>query len=176
MGSQPVSIKKTRARRGIRSPGDDLNQKIIRLLQNDGRMAFSEIAQILDVSEGTIRNRVNGLRESNMLRIVAMADPVATEYKTDAMLGINVAPGIKPQQVADRLTTDSSVVFVLWVAGRYDLLVEVVSDDREALQEFLESQVHASNDIANVDVMLGLKNFKNQFLLKRNWRDLKDPS
>lgn len=171
MGSPSSSITKTRSRQGVRSPGDDLNQKIIRLLQKDGRMAFSEIAQNLDVSEGTIRNRVNGLRSSNMLRIVAMADPVATEYTTDAMLGLNVAPGTTPKQVADRLELDPRVVFVLWVAGRYDLLIEVVSDDHEALQDFLESQIHGCDDIADVDVMLGLKNFKNQFLLKRNWRE-----
>jgi len=174
LDSQPASPKKNGGRRGIRSPKDDLNQKIIRLLQKDGRMAFSEIAQVLDVSEGTIRNRVNGLRDSNMLRIVAMADPVATEYTTDAMLGINIASGTTPQQVADRLEQDSSVVFVLWVAGRYDLLIEVVSDDRKALQSFLENQVHGCDDIANVDVMLGLKNFKNQFLLKKNWRNLEE--
>ena len=134
-------------------------------------MAYSEIAQLLDVSEGTIRNRVNGLRDSNMLRIVAMADPVATEYTTDAMIGLNVAPGTTPKQVADRLESDPRVVFVLWVAGRYDLLIEVVSDDHEALQDFLESEIHNYDDIADVDVMLGLKNFKNQFLLKSNWRE-----
>ena len=167
-------MRKTRVNKGIRSPGDNLNQKIIRLLQKDGRMAFSEIAQILDVSEGTIRNRVNGLRNSNMLRIVAMADPVATEYTTDAMLGISVAPGKTPRQVADRLEQDSRVVFVLWVAGRYDLLIEVVSDDQEGLQDFLESEIHGRDDVADVDVMLGLKNFKNQFLLKHDWPNAED--
>ena len=170
MDSPLANTKHTRERRGIRSPGDDLNQKIIRLLQQDGRMPFSEIAQILDVSEGTIRNRVNGLRESNMLRIVAMADPVAAEYTTDAMVGLNVAPGISPRQVAARLEQDPRVVFVLWVAGRYDLIIEIVSDDQRELQDFLEGQIHANEDIANVDVMLGLRNFKNQFLLKQDDR------
>lgn len=156
-------------RQGIYSPGDDLNQKIIRLLQRDGRMAFSEIAELLDVSEGTIRNRVNGLRSRNMLRVVAIADPVAAEYATDAMLGLNVASGATPKQVADRLEADSRVVFMLWVAGRYDLLIEVVSDSQMALRDFLETQIHGRDDIARVDVMLGLKSFKNQFLLKSNW-------
>ncbi|WP_264214193.1 Lrp/AsnC family transcriptional regulator [Leisingera thetidis] len=163
-----VSSRAKRASQSIRSPGDDLNQQIIRLLQQDGRMAFSEIAQRLDVSEGTIRNRVSGLRENNMLRIVAMSDPVATEYTTDAMIGLNVAAGVTPRQVAERLEGDPRVVFILWVAGRYDLIVELVSDDAEELKEFLEQEIHASDDIANADVMLGLKNFKNQFLLKRD--------
>ena len=63
---------------------------------------------------------------------------------------------------------DPRVVFILWVAGRYDLIVELVSDDDDALKGFLEYEIHASNDIANADVMFGLKNYKNQFLLKRD--------
>lgn len=165
----PARAKRTI--QSIRSPGDDLNQQIIRLLQQDGRMAYSEIAQRLDVSEGTIRNRVSGLRDNNMLRIVAMSDPVATEYTTDAMIGLNVAAGVTPRQVAERLEKDPRVVFILWVAGRYDLIVELVSDDGDALKRFLEQEIHASNDIANADVMPGLKNFKNQFLLKRDVKD-----
>ena len=155
---------------GIRSPGDGLNQKIIRMLEVDGRLPFSEIAQKLDVSEGTIRNRVGALRDNNMLRIVAMVDPVATEYKTDAMVGITVASGTTPAQVAERLRNDARVVFVLWVAGRYDLIIEIVSDDADALQDFLEAEIHAQSDVAGAEVMLGLKNFKNQFLLQRDWR------
>ena len=155
---------------GIRSPGDGLNQKIIRMLEIDGRLPFSEIAQKLEVSEGTIRNRVSALRNNNMLRIVAMVDPVATEYKTDALVGITVASGTTPAQVAERLRDDARVVFVLWVAGRYDLIVEIVSDESDALQSFLETEIHAASDVASAEVMPGLKNFKNQFLLKRDWR------
>jgi len=156
---------------GIRSPEDGLNRSIVALLEKDGRMPFSEIAQTLGVSEGTIRNRVNGMKETGMLRIVAIADPVAAEYQADAMLGLRVAPGHTPEVVAKRLGADQSVVYVLWVAGRYDLMVEVVSDDRESFLRFLETQIHGATDIADAEIMLGLRNFKNQFLLKREWED-----
>ena len=156
--------------RGIRSPADELNSRIIAILEEDGRTPFSEIAQVLGVSEGTIRNRVNVLRDSNMLRIVAITDPVAREYRTDAILGIKVAPGVAPSEVAERLQDDPRVVFSLWVAGSFDLILEIVSDDADALQRFLEDEIHSATDIAHVEVMLGMKNFKNQFLLKRDWR------
>lgn len=155
---------------GIRSPEEELNRRIIAILEKDGRTAFSEIAQVLGVSEGTIRNRVNALRESNMLRIVAIADPVVREYRTDAMVGIKVAPGVSPREFAARFEDDQRVVFALWVVGRFDLILEIVSDDADALQKFLEEEIHASNEIAQAEVMLGLKNLKNQFLLKRDWR------
>ena len=159
---------------GIRSPDDDLNRQIINLLEADGRAPFSEIAHKLNVSEGTIRNRVGALRKNNMLRIVAMTDPVARNYKTDAMIGLKVAQGSTPAEVAARFEKDSRVVYILWVAGRFDLIVEIVSDDDDALKDFLESEIYSADDIADTEVMLGLKNFKNQFLLKRNWRGRDD--
>ena len=151
------------------SPHDQLNRSIISMLQQDGRMAFAEIAQSLDVSEGTIRNRVNSMKQAGMLRIVAIADPVAVEYKTDAMMGIKVAPGSTPQAVAERLAAQPDVVYILWVSGRFDLLVEVVSDDRDGFLDFLEREIHSQPDVAAVETMTGLKNYKNQFLLKQNW-------
>lgn len=165
-----MSRKTDRDDRSIRSPGDELNRRIIAILEEDGRTAFSEIAQSLGVSEGTIRNRVNALRDNNMLRIVAIADPVVRDYRTDALIGIKVAAGTTPAEVAARFETDQRVVFALWVVGRFDLILEIVSDDPDALHRFLETDIHGAEDIAQAEVMLGLKNFKNQFLLKRDWR------
>lgn len=132
-------------------------------------MPYNEIAKKLDVSEGTVRNRVNGLRENRQLRIAAMVDPVADEYKTKAMIGIKVAPRHTAKEVGNRLGANEMVVFVLWIAGKFDLMIEVVTDDEDEFQDFLEQQIYAASDVADWDVMLGLKTIKNQYLLKRHW-------
>jgi len=153
--------------RGIASPDDDLNQSIIKFLQEDGRMPYKDIARALDVSEGTIRNRVQSMKQSGLLKIVALADPMVVKYKADAMIGIKVASPATPRQVAERLAEFSEVVYVIWVTGRYDLLIEVVCETSEAFQDFLENQCFESNDIDQIEVMSGIVMFKNQFLLKR---------
>jgi Lrp/AsnC family transcriptional regulator for asnA, asnC and gidA len=148
---------------------DKLNQSIIQMLQTDGRMPFSEIANELGVSEGTIRNRVANMKKAGLLRIVAIVDPTASEYKSDAMLGIKVASGYSVESVSQRLAASQDVVYILWVSGRFDLLVEIVSNDRQDFLDFLDQQIHSHPDINSSETMTGLKNFKNQFLLKRNW-------
>jgi len=153
--------------RGIASPEDDLNQEIIKLLQEDGRMPYKDVARALDVSEGTIRNRVQSMKQSGLLKIVALADPMVVRYKADAMIGIKIASPATPRQVAERLAEFSEVVYVIWVSGRFDLLIEVVCETSEAFQEFLETQCFESNDIDQIEVMSGIEMFKNQFLLKR---------
>ena len=156
------------SRSPLSSPSDDLNQRIIRVLQDDGRAAYDAIAQKLGVSGGTVRNRVARMREAGMLRILAVVDPVAADYETDAMLGIKTAPGIAPAVIAERLDPHPAVVYIMWVSGRFDLLVEVVSDDETELPIFLNEHIHGQPDIAHVEVMTRLGMFKNQFLLKRH--------
>ena len=148
---------------------DKLNRSIIQMLQTDGRMPFSEIANELGVSEGTIRNRVANMKKAGLLRIVAIVDPTAAEYKSDAMLGIKIASGHSVESVSQRLAASQEVVYILWVSGRYDLLIEIVSNDRQAFLDFLDKEIHSRDDISTSETMSGLKNFKNQFLLKQNW-------
>ena len=82
---------------------DKLNQQIIDLLELDGRLPFKEIANTLDISEGTVRNRVNRMKDAGVLQIKALVDRSAINYSTDSMLGIKVASSSSPSEVAKRL-------------------------------------------------------------------------
>lgn len=162
------STKEEYASPSSRSTLDNkLNKEIVGMLQSDGRRPYKEIAKALDVSEGTIRNRVNWMRDAGMLQITAISDPSSFNYATDSMLGVKVSPASTPKRVADRLGECPQVVFILWVTGRYDLLVEVVSDAEDVLCDFLEKHCFNQTDITSVEVMNGLATYKNQFLLKR---------
>jgi Lrp/AsnC family transcriptional regulator for asnA, asnC and gidA len=145
---------------------DKLNQQIIGMLEMDGRLPFKEIAIALDVSEGTVRNRVNRMKDAGVLQIKALVDPSAINYATDSMLGIKVAPTSSPSAVAKRLQDCHEIVFIIWVTGRYDLLVEIVSNSDDTLCRFLDDHCFNKDDINSVEVMKGLTTFKNQFLLK----------
>ncbi len=161
-----IEIESGKAR-GIASSEDELNREIIRMLQQDGRLPYKDIAVALKVSEGTIRNRVQSMKQSGAMKIVALADPMAIRYKADAMIGIKVATPATPRAVAHRLAELGEVVYVLWVSGRYDLLIEVVCETRSAFQDFLERHCFGHDDIDSIEVMSGIEMFKNQFLLKR---------
>ena len=153
--------------RGIASTEDDLNRAIIKMLQEDGRLPYKDIAKALKVSEGTIRNRVQSMKKSGALKIVALTDPMAIRYQADAMIGIKVASPSTPRDAAERLSSLGEVVYVLWVSGRFDLLIEVVCESSQAFQKFLEQHCFGQPDIDQIEVMSGIEMFKNQFLLKR---------
>ena len=161
--TQPVAEKPI----GKSSAYDGLNKQIIGFLQDDGRMPFKDIAKALDVSEGTIRNRVQWMKEAGVLKIVALADPMAIRYQADAMIGIKISNIASPKMVAERLSQFSEVVYVVWVSGRFDLMIEVVCESGEAFQTFLEHHCFNQEDIDQFEIMTAIEMFKNQFLLKR---------
>ena len=74
---------------------------------------------------------------------------------------------ISIRQVAERLSEFNEVVYILWVSGRFDLIVEVVCDSTKSFQTFLEFNCCGSVGIDQLDITAGIEMLKNQFLLKR---------
>ena len=142
-------------------PSDALDRAIIGMLQEDGRLSFVTIARALEVSEGTVRNRVNRMIEAKVLRIIAVADPLALGYEAYAMLGLKLAPGCDPERAAERFRRRPEVTYVLFVAARYDLLVEVICETHDDLRGFLFEHCYGHPDIASVEPMIGLAMYKN---------------
>ena len=69
---------------------DPMNREIIRRLQDDGRTSFSRIARELGTSEPTVRNRVNRMIDTRLLRIIAVVDPVSVGHNVYAMIGLKL--------------------------------------------------------------------------------------
>ncbi len=141
-------------------PSDELDRAIVRQLQEDGRLAFATIARALKVSEGTVRNRVARLKQSGVVRIIAVADPMAMGYTAYAMIGMKLAPGADPDRVAARFRDRPEVTYVLFVAGRFDLLVEAVCETQAALRDFLFDHCYRQPEVAATEPMIGLAMYK----------------
>jgi Lrp/AsnC family transcriptional regulator, regulator for asnA, asnC and gidA len=144
------------------APGlDAVDSTIIRILQEDGRAPFTTIAKQLGISEGAVRNRVGQLTEAKILRIIGVADPTALGYDAYAMVGIKVAAGQDPEKAAHYFRDRDEVTYVIFVAGRYDLLVEVICETHEQLALFLREHCYSRKDLAEVEPMVCLAMYKN---------------
>jgi Lrp/AsnC family transcriptional regulator, regulator for asnA, asnC and gidA len=129
---------------------DDLDRRLIEALRHNGRSPFRPLAAQLGVSEATVRNRYARLVEGNVLQVTAVTNPMALGYDAVAMLGLSVSG--PPQDVADELSKWAEAVYVVVVAGRYDLLVEVVARDRRDLLALM-------NRIRAIDTVTGSETF-----------------
>lgn len=135
---------------------DEIDRQIINLLRQDGRMAFAQIAEQLNVSAGMIRMRYNRLAEMGVLRIVAITNPLRMGYKTMAMIGIKVQ-GDRMLEVAEKIAALDEVVYLIIVSGAYDMLAEIVCRDQAHLLQFLAESLYRIEGVKESESFIHLK-------------------
>jgi Lrp/AsnC family transcriptional regulator for asnA, asnC and gidA len=135
---------------------DEIDLQIIEMLRKDGREAFAQIAERLDVSPGMIRQRYNRLVELGVLKVVAITNPLQRGLKTMALVGIRTA-GDKMLEVADKVAALEQVVYLVVVSGRYDLIAEVFCRDNEDLLKFITEKLYSIEGVRETETFMHLK-------------------
>ncbi len=135
---------------------DETDLKIVEALRKDGRVAFAQIAEQLNVSPGMIRQRYNRLVETGYLKVVAITNPLRMGIKTMAMIGIRTE-GDKMLQVAEQVATLDEVVYIVIVSGRYDIMAEVFCRDHADLLKFLTEKLAKINGVRETESFMHLK-------------------
>ncbi len=127
---------------------DDTDRRIIELLQTDGRMSNVEIARRLELSEGTIRKRIDRLLTSGVIQIVALPDLEQLQLETKVIITMRVEPD-KVDEVGDGLRQMEEVRWVGYATGEYDLICEAIFPSDEHLLQFLTHRLAALPGIRN---------------------------
>jgi Lrp/AsnC family transcriptional regulator, regulator for asnA, asnC and gidA len=120
---------------------DDVDKAIIRELQVDGRAAYSKLGPAVGLSQAAVRQRVQRLIEHGVVQVVAVTNPLMLGFDLQAMIGIEANGDLRA--IADRLGQVPEIDYVVITAGRYDLLVEAVCSDTDALLALVNDTIRA---------------------------------
>ncbi len=134
---------------------DGPNRAIIEALQRDGRQPYGAIAEQVGLSEAAVRRRVQRLRESGIMQIVAVTDPLQLGFTRQAMIGISVEGDVR--RVAESLSALPEVDYVVMCAGSFDILIEIVCEDDERLLHVLNDSVRRIPAVRATETFLYLK-------------------
>jgi len=134
---------------------DAPNRAIIEALQRDGRQPYGAIAEAVGLSEAAVRRRVQRLRESGIMQIVAVTDPLQLGFTRQAMIGISVEGDVR--RVAEKLSAVVEVDYVVMCAGSFDILAEIVCEDDERLLHVLNDSVRSIPGVHSTETFLYLK-------------------
>jgi Lrp/AsnC family transcriptional regulator for asnA, asnC and gidA len=134
---------------------DGPNRAIIEALQRDGRQPYGAIAETVGLSEAAVRRRVQRLRESGIMQIVAVTDPLQLGFTRQAMIGISVEGDVR--RVAEKLSALPEVDYVVMCAGSFDILIEIVCEDDERLLHVLNDSVRCIPGVRATETFLYLK-------------------
>src|SRR5918997_4372894 len=133
-----------------------LDKRIIEHLQQDGRRPFTQIAAELGVSDAAVRARTNRLIERGVLQIVGVTDPLKLGYDQMAMIGVR-CEGDHLLSAAEAISALPEVIYVVVTAGSYDLLVETVCEDNEALLRFLADRLRKVPGVLTTETFVYLR-------------------
>jgi Lrp/AsnC family transcriptional regulator, regulator for asnA, asnC and gidA len=139
-----------------------LDKRIIEHLQQDGRRPFTQIAADLGVSEAAVRARTNRLVERGILQVVGVTDPLKLGFQQQAMIGVRCESN-RLLEVADAVSAFPEVDYVVITAGPFDLLIEVVCEDNEALLQFLTEKLRAVGGVRETETFVYLRMVKQTY-------------
>jgi Lrp/AsnC family transcriptional regulator for asnA, asnC and gidA len=140
----------------------ELDKRIIEHLQQDGRRPFTQIAADLGVSEAAVRARTNRLIARGILQIVGVTDPLKLGFQQQALIGIRCEPS-KLIEVAEAVAEFPEVDYVVITAGTYDLLIETVCEDNDALLAFLADRLRQIDGIRETETFMYLRMMKQTY-------------
>ena len=140
-----------------RTPLEPMDSDIVRELERDGRASFREIARNLSVSERIVSTRFTRLVDDNVLKVIAVGNPLNLGFDSMAWLGISLNGDADHEAVALALASVLAIDYVVTPSGRYDLMAEVVCRDRSEFLATLTNDVGAIPGIAQVESFLYLR-------------------
>jgi len=158
-------MAQARNRVAAQRPGDEiseLDKRIIEHLQQDGRRPFTQIAAELGVSEAAVRARTNRMVERGILQIVGVTDPLKLGFHEQAMIGIRCEHD-KLIEVAEAVALFPEVDYVVITAGSYDLLIETVCEDNNALLTFLAERLRRVDGVRETETFVYLRMVKQTY-------------
>jgi Lrp/AsnC family transcriptional regulator, regulator for asnA, asnC and gidA len=128
---------------------DDVDRAILRELQVDGRIAYSDLGPKVGLSPSAARQRLQRLIDTKVVQVVGVTDPMARGGQAMALLGLRVDGD--PRTVADELARHDEVVYAVLVSGSVDLFVEVVCPRPYALLDFVNAVVRPIEGVVAVE-------------------------
>jgi Lrp/AsnC family transcriptional regulator for asnA, asnC and gidA len=138
-------------------PLDQVDLAILRQLQDDGRRSFTDIANALGLSVGTIRNRFTRLLEDGTLHVIGRADPHRVGFHAPANVHIAVRPPQLIAAAAAQVAELPETSYVAIVSGPYDLEVDVMCRDLAHLTELITERLPRIPGVADTHTSLILR-------------------
>jgi DNA-binding Lrp family transcriptional regulator len=136
---------------------DELDREILNTLRRDARTPYTEIAEQVGTSEGTVRNRVEGMVEDGVIERFTVTTRTGN---VKAMIEISVAMDVNTDKVGKRLADWEEVDFVWQVSGEDDIVLVVDCVDTRAVNELIsrareQEEVEESTTRLILDERLG---------------------
>ncbi|MCK4434290.1 Lrp/AsnC family transcriptional regulator [Candidatus Bathyarchaeota archaeon] len=139
---------------------DETNLKILRMLQEDGRIPFTEIAEKLKLSESTVRKRVQALQNKEVIKkFTVEIDPSRIGIRTVAIIGVDV-DSTALLEAAQKLCEIKEVRSVATSTGDHMIMTEIWTKDGRELRKLISEKIGKIDGVKKICPAIILEKLK----------------
>ena len=121
---------------------DKLDKQILKLISDDARIPFLEVARLCNVSGAAIHQRIQKLTNLGILKgSQFVIDPEKIGYETCAYIGLNLKNPESFDTVVEQLREMPEVVECHYTTGNYDLFIKVYAINNHHLLNFIHDKL-----------------------------------
>ena len=121
---------------------DALDRKILRMIAEDARIPFLEVARACNVSGAAIHQRIQKLTNIGVLKGSRfIIDPESIGYDTCAYVGINLKNPEKFDVAVEALKKIPEVVECHYTTGDYDLFIKIFAINNHHLLDIIHDKL-----------------------------------
>lgn len=112
---------------------DSKDQEILDILKDNGRASYTDVAEQVDVSEGTVRNRVEKMIENDIIEKFTVK---TSNQGISAIVLVKLSMAAEPDEVIRQF---SEGMTVYEITGEHDLVLMIDRESTEELNNVLDA-------------------------------------
>lgn len=114
---------------------DEIDKRIIRVLEKDARTSLRKISKRVDVSLGTVSNRVKKMEKNGVIKgYSVILNPEEIGWELNVVIGLRIQKG-RLIEIQEKIAKDSRVYGVYDVTGDFDSMVIARAKNRKDLDD-----------------------------------------
>ena len=121
---------------------DSLDRKILKLISEDARRPYLEVARLCEVSGAAIHQRIQKMMATGVIcGSQFVIDPEALGYETCAYIGLFLKDPSSFERVTEALEKIPEVVECHFTTGEYDLFIKLYAKNNYHLLDIIHEKL-----------------------------------
>ena len=136
---------------------DELDEKILKMIIDNARIPFLEVARACNVSGAAIHQRIQKLVNLGVIKgSEFLIDHIKVGYETSAYMGLFLKEPADFNRVVEALNTIPEVVECHYTTGQYDLFIKLFARNNQHLLEIIHSKLQPLG-LARTETLISFK-------------------
>ncbi len=141
---------------------DEIDRRIIKALNMNGRISYTDLGKEIGLSRVAVQTRINALMDEGVIeRFTAVINPEKIGISVSAFFNVEVEPKYL-QQVAEVLSDEPVVTSLYHMTGPSKLHMHALFTDNKEMEAFMKEKLYVLPGITSVDSQVLITRYKSR--------------